>query len=94
MGFRPGARHTSVEFELQGRDRILLYTDGITEASNAAGECFGERRLPQFIREQRQLPAGEFVHRLLHEVAQWSGQRTGEAQADDLTLVVIDVRST
>lgn len=94
MGFRPGARYTSVEFELQGRDRILLYTDGITEASNAAGECFGERRLPQFIQEQQQLPAGEFVDRLLHEVAQWSGQGTGEAREDDLTLVVIDVRPT
>lgn len=91
MGFRPGIQYTNLEFELAAGDRVLLYTDGITEAANGAGESFGERQLARFIEHHQRLAAADFADNLLTEVARWSGNGAGRAQADDLTLVVVDV---
>lgn len=71
-------------------DRLLLYTDGITEAENAVDEQFGEERLFGFIAANGALPAGRFADLLLAELAAWSGA-SGGAQRDDVTLIVVDL---
>jgi len=71
-------------------DRLLLYTDGLTEPENSAQQAFGDSRLEQVIRESRTLPASELSQRLLEEVRAW--RRPGVTQEDDITLIVIDVR--
>jgi sigma-B regulation protein RsbU (phosphoserine phosphatase) len=70
-------------------DRFLLYTDGVTEPENAAGEAFGDRRLEQIVRDNQSRTASEFSQRLLAEVRAW--QPASRAQQDDITLIVIDV---
>jgi len=76
---------------LEAGDRLLVYTDGLVEAVNALGEEFGEARLGQFITTHQDLPAEQFAERLLAEVLGWPGKRSTREQADDITLVVIDV---
>ncbi len=66
-------------------DLVLLYTDGITEATNAAGECFGAGRLDDAVRRCAGRPAKESVESVLADVARFSGDR---APFDDITLVV------
>ena len=71
---------------LQPGDVLTLFSDGVTEAMNAADEEFGERRLEVVIRENRQLPAEALIETMFRSVCEHSG---GRAQADDMTAVVI-----
>jgi sigma-B regulation protein RsbU (phosphoserine phosphatase) len=91
MGVRAGETYASVPFELHEGDRLLLYTDGITEASNSANEFFGEERLKEFLVAEERLAADTFADALLEKVAAWPGRGSGRAQSDDITLVVVDV---
>jgi len=70
---------------LSAGDVLVIYTDGVTEAMNPAGEEFGEGRLTEILRANAQLPVKELLASILAEVQQFSGV----CQADDLTLVVV-----
>ncbi|HEY4362671.1 MAG TPA: SpoIIE family protein phosphatase [Bryobacteraceae bacterium] len=70
-------------------DRLVLFTDGIGEASNARDEEFGEERLVELIRALRDRGAHELKDRILQAVTTFTG---GRAQ-DDATLVVVAVES-
>ena len=70
-------------------DRLLLYTDGVVEPENAAGESFGDHKLEQIMRANVASPASELSERLLAEVRAW--QPASLSQQDDITLLVIDV---
>lgn len=93
LGFRSNGQYSNVAVDLQPGDRILLYTDGITEATNASAEFFGENRLKEFIRSHEYLPANHFADSLLQDLAVWSAAGTMKTQTDDLTLIVVDVES-
>ena len=47
-------------------DRLLLYTDGLLDAENAAGESFGDAALATFIKERQESGAEHFVDLLLN----------------------------
>jgi len=70
-------------------DRLLLYTDGLTEPENAEGEPFGDSRLGQVLDELRSRPAEELCQGLLAAVHAWPPPSV--RQQDDITLLVIDV---
>jgi sigma-B regulation protein RsbU (phosphoserine phosphatase) len=68
-------------------DRVVLFTDGVTEASNLAGEEFGETRLLRLLQNHRTLSADELQAKILAVVAEFSGGRW----QDDATLLVLAV---
>jgi phosphoserine phosphatase RsbU/P len=74
---------------IQPGDRFLLYTDGVTEPENAHGDCFGDIRLEQVVRDNQWHPPSELSDELLSEIRHW--QPTSITQQDDITLIVIDV---
>jgi serine phosphatase RsbU (regulator of sigma subunit) len=76
--------------KLQKSDRFVLYTDGIVEALNAAGEIYGGNRLKAFIEASSGLDADQFCDRLLDTIAGWSGRGSKNSLDDDLTLLVVD----
>jgi sigma-B regulation protein RsbU (phosphoserine phosphatase) len=73
--------------QLSQGDRVILFTDGVTEASNPAGEEFGEARLLRLLEDHRALSANELQAKILTVVAEFSGGRW----QDDATLVVLAV---
>jgi len=89
LGPFPDADYGTTSYSLTAGDRIVMYTDGITEAANRDQEQFGETRLQQMLAASGGTPATSFANQLLAEISAWEGRRRG----DDLTLVVIDYLS-
>ncbi len=73
--------------ELAPGDRLLFFTDGITEATNASAEQFGEERLIELTGALRHRPAAEMRDRILESVSNFCGGRAD----DDMTLLVLAV---
>jgi serine phosphatase RsbU (regulator of sigma subunit)/catechol 2,3-dioxygenase-like lactoylglutathione lyase family enzyme len=65
-------------------DTLALYTDGITEAFNQEGDEFGEGRLSEALRRNRELCSQELLGAVVEEVRRFSPQE----QNDDITLIV------
>ncbi len=76
------------EVVLEKGDMALFYTDGITEAENAAGEEFGCERLAGIVRETAALPAREMVREIDKQVGTFIG---ATPQGDDRTLLLLRV---
>ena len=81
-------RYTSTQVTLGKGDRLLLYTDGLSEARNQHDCEYGDDRLPALLGECHQLPAGALVNRLLADVSEFSLARP---RSDDLTLMAIEM---
>lgn len=91
LGRFPNINFDTKKFPLEAGDKIIIYTDGITETMNKKGELFGEERLTSFIEKWHHIPAEEFVERLLSHVQNCS-ERSGKGFDDDLTIIVIDLK--
>ena len=85
----PWTQHIPVEqLQLQPGDILLLYTDGITEATDRAGTFFGENRLCASLSEYHTLSAQQIIDRLFDEVRTFTGL---QSFVDDLTIVILKV---
>jgi sigma-B regulation protein RsbU (phosphoserine phosphatase) len=91
LGVRPTEEYAQTDFQLETGDRLLVYSDGMVEAANPKDEEFGEVRLAEFITTCQDLPVEEFAERLLNEVLAWPANGSTATQADDITIVVIDI---
>ena len=78
---------STLDVELQSKDRIILYTDGLTEVFDSRGEMLGIEGLRKFVRETSVLPLGEMKKSILNRVAAW---REGPP-TDDISLVLVEV---
>lgn len=88
LGEFSGWQYGEKEVVLREGDRIVAYTDGISEARNPQGEEFGESRILGLTERNREVSANEFSRRLVEEARQHSGGRL----KDDATTVVLGVR--
>src|SRR6266705_2308306 len=68
-------------------DRVILFTDGVTEACSPAGEEVGESRLLRLLEDPRALSAAELQAKILAVTSEFSGGRW----QDDATLLVLAV---
>jgi sigma-B regulation protein RsbU (phosphoserine phosphatase) len=89
FGVRWDSDYPVCEIPLNSGDRFLLYTDGVVEPENAAGEPFGDRKLEQVVRDNHSRPPSELSEQLLSEIRHW--QPASVTQQDDITLIIIDV---
>ena len=78
-------------FNLNGGDKLLLYTDGIPEAArltlNDNMEIFGEEKFIQLINESRTLSAQQLSEKINKELTQFYGKN---ARVDDHTTLIIE----
>lgn len=78
----------AAETTLAEGDVLVLVSDGVTEATGASGEAFGDARLPAALVAHRDLRAGA----LLRAIADEARAFCGNAPMDDLTLLAARVR--
>jgi sigma-B regulation protein RsbU (phosphoserine phosphatase) len=69
-------------------DTLFLYTDGVTEAANRAGDFYGAARLRAFLDRWGELPARDLLARLRGELEDFSRDA---GQSDDITLLVLRI---
>jgi sigma-B regulation protein RsbU (phosphoserine phosphatase) len=81
------AEEATLDVDLQAGDRIVLYTDGITDVFDSRGEMLGVEGVQKFVRETALLPFGEMKQGILDRVAAW---REGPP-SDDMSLVLVEV---
>src|SRR5262249_38086173 len=71
-------------------DVVMLFTDGITEAMNAEGECFGDSRLATLLESQRDRPFSELRERIIRDVRAFVGEH---GTHDDMTMLLVKVEA-
>src|ERR1700730_10619396 len=77
----------TLEVQLDAGDRIVLYTDGITDVFDSQGKMLGVAGVQRFVRETAMLPFHEMKNAILERVAEWrEGQPT-----DDISLILVEV---
>ncbi|HSY58930.1 MAG TPA: SpoIIE family protein phosphatase [Terriglobales bacterium] len=89
LGALPNAvdGEATLDVDLEPGDRIVLYTDGITDVFDANGEMLGVEGVQKFVRETATLPFKQMKQGILDRVAAW---REGPS-SDDVSLVLVDV---
>ena len=90
LGLLPGADYESFTLNLEPGDALFMYTDGVTEAMNALGEEFGERRLLDVLPGSSGLGAAGCTAEVVDIVRQFVG---GGAPSDDVTCMVMQRRA-
>jgi phosphoserine phosphatase RsbU/P len=83
------AKYSNATHRMERGDRLLLYTDGIVEATDASGNFFGQDSLSDLLRQTSGLPPSEAADRIIASVGEWA-----VSQDDDLTVLVCDYLGT
>jgi sigma-B regulation protein RsbU (phosphoserine phosphatase) len=87
LGVFPTWAYENTSVRLEPQDRLLLFTDGITEAEGADAQEFGEENITAFAKVNSRKSAREITNNLMTQVNTFCGGRF----KDDATLVVIAV---
>jgi sigma-B regulation protein RsbU (phosphoserine phosphatase) len=86
LGVMENARYCSRRITLDRGDGLFLYTDGVTEAMDPAGELFSDRRLEQFLAKPHGSSLRQIVGVLVDEVKKFAA---GAPQSDDITALAL-----
>jgi sigma-B regulation protein RsbU (phosphoserine phosphatase) len=76
------------DLRVKAGDRLLLYSDGVTECINENGELFGERRLLAYLTRMASQPLDKLLEGLLKEIKTW---RNSTESGDDVSLLAIEM---
>lgn len=88
LGIMENFHYPTVELVLNDRDLVLFYTDGVTEATNAAGELFGEARLLELVEESGDADARQLIRTLSDRLSAFT---EAQPQSDDITVVALKI---
>ena len=86
VGLNEDGSYKEFKIHFQPGDRIIVYSDGITEA-RCDNEFFGEERFYKLLTESRNLPVNEAVDYVINKVKEWMKQNP---PADDVSLMIIE----
>jgi anti-sigma regulatory factor (Ser/Thr protein kinase) len=86
LGMFEFAQYSEAKIKLSPGDKIIYYTDGITESMNEMQEEYTLERLCEFTKKHHSFDSRSFIERLIKEITAFSG---GAEQHDDLTVLVL-----
>lgn len=87
IGIVTGQTYDVRALQIAPGEKLVAFSDGITEAMNPAGELFGDDRLQALLRAQAQSAADELVAAAVSAVDAFA---QGAPQSDDITLLVVE----
>jgi sigma-B regulation protein RsbU (phosphoserine phosphatase) len=82
----PGLPYSEISHVLEPGDLLVLFSDGVTEAQDEAGEEFGEARLLEVLRGTPGASVGQLVDRVFAAIDEFAG---GAPQFDDITMLAV-----
>ena len=89
LGAMDMGRYKEYTIELKAGDRIFVYTDGVTEATNANTELFGTDRLEEALNKNSGVEASKFLASMKNEIDGFVGKAQ---QFDDITMLYFSLR--
>lgn len=89
LGAAPGYNYESRTFVLQDKDRLFLYTDGVTEAQDKDFRMFGEERLKDTLNQQEM----SLDDTLVYEYKNIKNFVQKAPQSDDITMLILEFHS-
>ena len=90
LGMMADMTFETATIQLQSEDRIVMFTDGVTEAVDQKDEEFGEGRVQSLMEKTKNDSAQTVLDSIIAEVKTFSH---GMSQADDITMVVVKALS-
>lgn len=88
VGMFETVNYEEKKIQLNMRDKLILFTDGIVEAMNEKDEEYGQERFVEIIKKYHYFDARALVDKILLDIEKFVG---GAPQSDDLTLMVLNV---
>jgi len=85
LGILPVAPYSEMRTRLERGDMLVLYSDGVTEATSLSYDEYGEERFIEVLKAEREKPATSIVDSVMKSLTAFAA---GAPQADDITLVV------
>lgn len=82
------ATYETMQLAFEPGDRLLIVSDGVSEAADSNGEAFGEERIMSILGEAHMLPSDEILPKLIDQIEAWVG-RTGP-KADDISAICFE----
>jgi sigma-B regulation protein RsbU (phosphoserine phosphatase) len=82
-----GIQYESRQIEIKKKSRLVIYTDGLTEADNPSGTLYGDLRLKNDLKNYKDRSAKDFFDAILKDLSGFTAKDTFE---DDVTVLIID----
>jgi phosphoserine phosphatase RsbU/P len=87
VGLWPDMRYDEVRVQLERRDRLILYSDGIVECTNADGEAFSLDRLKAVLVEHKDAPLPQLKDAVCSRLTEWNGSSDF---GDDVSMLMVE----
>jgi sigma-B regulation protein RsbU (phosphoserine phosphatase) len=86
VGLFSGATYSDEDTRLEPGDVLVVYSDGVTEALNLAGDEYGDARLAEVTTAHRAAPLDQLLQSIITSVQTFAN---GASQSDDVTVLVL-----
>lgn len=90
LGLQRDCEFASSEFHLDAGDKLIFYTDGVTEAFNTAHQLYSAARLERLLEQTAAATAEEITTAIIRDVRNHSGN---QEPSDDLTVLALEMRA-
>ena len=90
IGANPDFVFESSQFELHTGDRLVLYTDGITESRDESGNFYGDERFQNILMASRDFPVQEQVGTIVQDIEKFI-ENANTRRKDDITLIISEL---
>ena len=89
LGGMDGVKYREGELQMEPGDRLFLYTDGVTEATDRENRLYGDGRLADYLNSHSDAEETELLHGLRSDINEFVGEAD---QFDDITMLVLDYK--
>ena len=86
LGKIPHIEYDSARIKLEKGDKLVVFTDGVTEAMNPVGDMYEEPRLEQFLSHSESTTCEQLTNELFEDVLKFAD---GAEQSDDITVLTL-----